>query len=372
MAKSRDPIDELSNQAEEMPDGPAKTAILEEAVRMADTHGDLPRAFEIRQELITSATFGGQPDVAIVHFSWCLAQFDEDPERFDEHDLLWKYKWIVAVLPNFPQISRKEIERILDDIEERYRCYGSTMHSIYNKRRSVAMDMGDVKAAKKAHAKMRKTRRDSLSDCKACIADEMVVYLRFLNQNTRAVNEGIKLIKSNLCCSEVPDTTYSLLLVPLLKLHRAKEAMKYHQIGYRLNARDPDRLAAVNRHIEFLALTDNFADAVKLVQKHLPMALSTVDQHNRFEFYRVAWLVFERLRESGKDSIKLRMPANFSLALEGGKYQTDQIAKGFHDLAHEIALRFDVRNGNDFYRRKLTDTTKLKKYATPFPIAPQK
>ena len=199
------------------------------------------------------------------------------------------------------------------------------------------------------------------------MVDELVVYLRFRNQNLRAVTEGIALLDSNLSCAEVPDVTYGLLLVPLLKLNRAEEAMTYHQKGYPLNARNPGRLGAVIRHLEFLALTDNHTEAVKLLQKHLPVVLATVDLHNRFEFFRVARLIFERLNESGKDSVKLRLPNDFTLMHPDGHYQTASLASAFDNEAQAIALRFDARNGNDFYQRKLTELEKLKKCAIPFP-----
>ena len=45
-----------------------------------------------------------------------------------------------------------------------------------------------------ADAKVYQTPRDPLSDCPACVVDELVVYLRFRNQNLRAVTEGIALL----------------------------------------------------------------------------------------------------------------------------------------------------------------------------------
>ena len=39
---------------------------------MADTCGDIEVAYKIRQDLIAASSFGGQPDLTLVHFSWCL------------------------------------------------------------------------------------------------------------------------------------------------------------------------------------------------------------------------------------------------------------------------------------------------------------
>ena len=89
-------VEELLDQAGELPDGPSKLALLEEAVRLADVHQDVALGDEVRSDLIRVAKFSGYPEKALVAFSWRLAQADRDPDNFPEKDLLWEYKWIAG------------------------------------------------------------------------------------------------------------------------------------------------------------------------------------------------------------------------------------------------------------------------------------
>jgi hypothetical protein len=78
--------------AEGLRDSPEKVAVLEEAVRHADSAGTLELQYGAREGLAEAAYFGGAPDKAIVAYTWCLAQFDRHPGRFNEWRLLWRYK----------------------------------------------------------------------------------------------------------------------------------------------------------------------------------------------------------------------------------------------------------------------------------------
>src|SRR5437868_4533443 len=160
----REQIDELLAQAAEMRNGPAKMALAEDAVHLADYHNDVEAGFDARLEYVSAALFAGMPDRMLVAFSWMLAQFDRNPDSFDSHRLLWQYKWVVNALPDFPQITRAQIEEMFADMERRYREFGASMQSIAFKKRGVACKMGDWEAAAEANRAMASLRRDELSD----------------------------------------------------------------------------------------------------------------------------------------------------------------------------------------------------------------
>jgi len=156
--------------------------MLEEAVRIADTLEDVRLAYRLRDDLLQAATFAGRHDVAIVAFSWCLAQFDRDPSIASAHDLLWKYKWVVNNARQFPEISRARLFELLGDMERRHREYGSTLHAYWLLKRSLHQSMGDPEEAAEAHKIYRKRRRDYLSDCIACVAHKDCSYQRSRRQ----------------------------------------------------------------------------------------------------------------------------------------------------------------------------------------------
>ena len=109
---------ELMNQAWQM-EGAARVMGLEQAVSLADSYQDVELGFSVRQSLIEAATFSGYPQSALVAFAWCLAQSDQDPERFADADLLWQYKWIAHSLYSFPEVSWQQVEDTFKDLARR-------------------------------------------------------------------------------------------------------------------------------------------------------------------------------------------------------------------------------------------------------------
>ena len=124
MADHTAKIEKLMDEAEGLKDGPAKAAILEQAVAIADTHQDVKLGYAARKKLLPACLDSGQPDLMLVAYSWCLAQCDRDPSQFNLDDILWEYRWVVSEMTTFPTISRPQIEDALADITRRYQAAG--------------------------------------------------------------------------------------------------------------------------------------------------------------------------------------------------------------------------------------------------------
>ncbi len=367
MSDHLDQIEDLLEQAAVLEMGPAKVALIEEAVRLADLHGDATAGFNARLELIQAATFAGQPDLTLVAFSWCVSQCDRDPEQFPERELLWKYKWVIDELPLFPQISREQIEKMLDDMAVRYQRAGSTLHAVGTMRRTVGQVMGDRAMAEAGHKQMEQTRRDWLSNCPACVTDGAIDYHLFQGQYREALAAARPILKGGQCCAEVPHRTYATLLEPLLRTGRLEEAMDYHVKGYRMIARNPKFISQFARHIVFLTLTENLPRAVKLLEKHLPDALKTTGVAWQFDFYLAGLLLAERVQEQGRQQVRLRLPESLPQG-KLGRVATVELAGWFRAQCQDLAARFDARNGNRWFSQRIEELQDLKKLATPHPL----
>lgn len=120
----RDPIHEVNqllDEATELSMGPARVAMIERAVRIADGIPDDELAFGARMELVTTATFAGMPQRSLVAFAWLLGKCDAEPDRFDVEDLLFPYRWIVEDVPYLIDVSAERVDALIDDMEARYR-----------------------------------------------------------------------------------------------------------------------------------------------------------------------------------------------------------------------------------------------------------
>jgi hypothetical protein len=365
-----DQIEELHDQAMACADGPARLALLEECVRIADAHHDIVVGDSIRGDLIKSATFTGAPEKALVAFSWRLAQCDRDPEEFDETELLWEYKWIADSLGGFPQISRQQIEEMLEDMTRRYQRCGASLRPIHKLRCTLAQDLCDRKAARTFFTQWKRTPRAWPSDCPACDQNSMARFAAASGKDEEALELAAPILNGSMSCAEIPHATLAHVLLPLVRLEREAEAMSLHHRGYRLISGNRKFLPEAAEHLVFLVLTDNLAKAVKLFEKHLEWALSATDLKARFEFYGAVRFLLEQLATAGREKARLKLPEHFPAWQESGEYEVAALRKWFDEAAAELAARFDARNGNDGFTKALRNVRRWKKHIRPCPLRP--
>ncbi len=364
----REQVEELLGRARRMRYGEAQVMTLEEAARLADTHGDVELAFEVKDQLIDAATFGGFPDKALVAFAWCRAQSKKDPERFSPDSLLWKQKWVVGRLDDFPHISLEQIRGALDDIEQAYARVNAGRRSVMKLRYQTARDMGDEAAAEKYWAQWVLAPRDFLTDCRACDLDDEIDHHIDRGEYARALEKARPILVGRSACAEIPHLTYGSVLYPLVKLGRLEEARDCHLRGYPMISRNRDFLAAVGEHVEFLALTDNLSRGLTLFEHHLGWALDHASWRDRFTFHAAASFLLSRLVAEGRETVSLRLPKAFPLHERKGAYTTEALHGWLEGQAQEIAARFDARNGTSHFQRLLERTRGLERDISPFPI----
>jgi len=363
-------VERLLEQANDLPHGPTRIELCEEAVRLADSHGDLPLAFRARDELTTAASMGGRPDLLIVGYTWCLSMFDRDEDSgISVFQLLWKMKWVVAAAPRFPEIELATVHKMLDDMERRFRDHSGSIQPVVGKRRSVALMTGDNAEARRAHKEFMRLPRSFLSDCQACELNSLANYWMDMGKRTLGIRKAEELIVSGRTCATVPESTYADLLLPMLRVGRAKEAMAYHHRGYEKSRRSSIPLETCHwgDHIAFLALTGNDARAIKLMETHMPEVESGHDPLSTLSFLRNMMVAVDCLAER-KAKIKMRLPAESSLANSTGEYVLADLAKSLRSRVLELSRQFDVRNGNDDYVDAAERALKIKKKAVRVPL----
>jgi len=214
---------------------------------------------------------------------------------------------------------------------------------------------------------MEELPKDDLSDCPACEIDERVGFSIYCGNDERAVELALPLFDGGNKCATVPLRTYANLLLPLVRLGRQKEALLYHRRGYQLISANQSFVDNVADHLIFLALTENFSNAIHLVEKHYLWTETNRDVLSRFRFFRAAWLLFEMLAER-EGSVNLNLPKSFPLYSAAGNYDCAQLAGWFKQKAEALAMRFDERNETDFFLRTVAETPLLKELSGPFPL----
>lgn len=364
-------VTELCERAEALPPGDAKVRALEEAVRLADTHGDVGLGYDLRDTLIDAATFGGSPDKALVAFAWCRGQQKKDPQRFDPEPMLWKQKWVVGRLDEFPHISRKQIADALDDVEQSFAKVDAGKRAALKLRYQAARDMGDDAEADRLWDAWLEAPRDHLTDCRVCELDDELDHHVDKGEWAQALRKARPILEGRQACAEIPHLTLGTLLYPLFKLERLEDARACHVRGYTLVAKNREFLSTVSEHLEFLVLTDNLSRGLTLLEKHLGWALEHPSHRDRFSFYTAAAFLLERVGAAGRNEVSLRLPRAFPQYAADGGYATRGLSDWFHTQARDTAARFDARNGTDRFAKLLARNQQLAKEARPFRIDAQ-
>ncbi|TYP69531.1 hypothetical protein [Paenibacillus methanolicus] len=336
---------ELMMEAEQLPKGEAKLAILDEAVRLADSAQDVMQGYQARVQIVETASFSGFPLRALVAFSWLLGQWDKHEDAFNTFHLLWYYKWVLNKASHFPDITMEQIESLLADMLERYRAYGYSDRTYHHYRFRIAMQCGDREQAMEHYEAWTALERDDLSDCKPCEQHQLVKYWAFMGDDERAFEAAEPMISGRMKCSEVPHFTFAALLLPAYRLNRVDDAEVLQKKGHRLIAGNKDFVEAFGDHIAYLTRID-VKKARDVFERALPLAVHHEDPFEKMMFDSSAAGLLKRMAASGYP-YKLRLPASHPLADQAGDFE--KLARWFEDGATATAASLDRRNGNEMY-----------------------
>jgi tetratricopeptide (TPR) repeat protein len=349
---------ELWDKADEMPDGHGKILLLQEAARLADSQNDIELGYDIRNDIIEVGIFSGYPLDAIVAFSWCIAQFDKNPDEFDPYDLLWQYKWVLSNIDSFPEVPMDKIIELFEDMKKRYKEYGASMGPYYSIKCGFYQRIGEKARAEENFAKWIKEKRDDLSDCHACELDDQIDYYVFIKDYDKALKLFQEMLSKRIGCAEVPHITYSKFLIPFLEMGRKDEAQSYHEKGYGMINKNRTFVHQLGDHLLYLAIT-NINEAVTLFQKHFSWAFETTQVLARFNFYLTSWILFERLKKAGHNNPKINLKGESNIFDKHNLKDISDVIGWFEDKTRDLATKFDKRNGTDYYNNVITNSMNL-------------
>ncbi|MEV6205827.1 hypothetical protein [Kitasatospora sp. NPDC051914] len=368
MSRTEQELQELYRSTHGMPAGPAKFAALEEVIRHADALGLVEFAFGVRMSATSVFQHSWVPSRAFLTFSWCLAAYDREPERFaghHEHTLLWQFKWMVYSVQQFPDVPLGRTLDLLDDMERRYRRGGHSMHAVLQHRGLVAESLGDLEQAQDFYEQMALTRRDGLSDCSGCVPSSQVRTLVALGRDEEAIRIGEPARRSG--CTEQPQWINSELLLPYVRTGLGEQAAEAHRSAYRRIRDNPHHLGELASNVLFCVYSGNLGRGLDLVERHLSWLDRARTPFAEMEFAAAAAAVLSAVEAGGEGASTLRFPA-----VEGRRRPDARVA----DLAAElraralsVAARFDTRNGNTYQSTRMREWMNAGPIGEPTPLS---
>ncbi|MFN8076879.1 MAG: hypothetical protein U0Q15_15875 [Kineosporiaceae bacterium] len=330
--------------AEDLPYGPARTALVEDVVAEADVVGDLPLAVEARLDLVTAYTFGGEPLKRLPVFAWLLARHDERPfEGAHRHRLLWQYKWLTTGATDHPDVPLEVVLATLEDMERRYRDAGEPPGPVLGCRYRVHAHLRGAAAAQAEYDAWVRAARSRLSDCRACEPTQRVRHLAELGRHDEAVAEALPVLSGQVACAEQPASMIAHSLPSLLLGGHAARAATEHLRGARQTRHDPSGLDLWAAHVSALTRAGRLQRAVDLLVERLHEIDAPPTPRAGMTLAAAAAALCARLVEQGwgEQVLTPRQAGTTVPAAATAAALVDPLTR----LARAIADRFDARNG---------------------------
>lgn len=345
---------DLVQTARGLPHGPARVALYEEALRLADASGEDRLGYLVRAELIDACTFAEREDLLPVLLAWNLAHFDRHEGELSPNAILSLYFRVMWWLPLFVEIPRAQVLDLFADLERRVRRHGESPWRYHRYFRKGMQSLKDTAAARPSHEYLQANapppdERDEFSetsgDCR---------YLIDCERHAEAVARAEPLLASRRTGVVEPQQLVAALLYSYLRVGRRAEADGLLTWAVRLIRKDGKQYpGAWCDIVRYLVLTGQFAPAKRALEEKLPLMFAPTSRVSRCDWARAGLLFAEGLRRSGESFVKMRLPAGAPPADGRGRVGVAELAGWFRAEAEALGARYDARNGNDWWARHI-------------------
>ena len=353
----------------EMDYGEAREKAIRAELDKAIEKQDAESALKLYYVFMEENTFHGNDYNGILLFPEYTAFFEKHSELWDEynHDLMWAYKWAVGNLNNFWQLPLEQIEKMFEQYWDFCKRFNYNPRSYYHKIIELMLDDIYVEnenptfngmTIQEAYKKFLLTKRDAMSDCKACETDMEISYiLKVENDTEKALKKAKPIFDGVLNCSEIPHVTYTDFSEHYFLKGDLAEADKYAKKAIRLILRDfgNDGSLISSKSICLAALA--YSDpkfGFNILKKCLPYTVNNNNGHEMFNFNRAAYFLMKNIENAGIEEIRLKLPyRNEDIYNEDNLYKVSELKDLFYNRAKDIADKFDKRNGNSIHNELL-------------------
>ena len=310
----------LLAEADAVGPGPAQVALVEEAVRVADAHGEERLAFDARKRLFNAALAVRRCDLAGVTFAWCLGWFDARPDRPADPGLLWDYRRVILAVSNFPEVGRAELLRMTDDMGRRYAAAGYSPRRVHLTRMKLALDLGDEALARRAWADwaaaphgLMEGRWDDLDE-----AD----FLTFVGDDAAALALAERVLRTYDGDDWRRAVAAGHALLPLAKAGRPDEAAALYRRLARWERPPAGDAWTWSMRLAFLAATGNAGAGLAFVRATWPRVLGHVDPLGQLHYDLAALGLFAAL--GGRETVPVELPDGRRTAAEAPRLAAPQ------------------------------------------------
>ena len=342
---------QMEAQFQTLGTGSARLAGIRSAIREADAWQALRWQFRFRYDYLKESVFSGDRYYAMIVFPELTALYDDHPKLQEDEQvsyyLLIAFKWIVEAAPEFPQISREEIEGYFRMFKQRLLEQGKSL-SIYYMKRCLFYLHVDRDLAAANFYRFLDAPLDDISDGKALWYDQQAMFYLSVGQEEAAKKAAKPIFEGRMKSNALPQATYHDFIRYYLRHGRYEEALHDAAvIEGRVNG-DPYYLDILGTLLSLAAVTDP-AHGAALFNRNYPLYLASKNP-----FLTMCFAIGSaHLLDALPDPSLLRVPhsAPICKAVQDGDIRS--CALSLRESASELAARFDARNGTQDFMNML-------------------
>lgn len=325
--------------------GAPRLRAIRHAYQEADTVHDLKWQFTFRFDYLKESIFCGDRFCAMVVFPDMLSLYDnninlqEDPQI--SFHVLVAFKWIVEAAPEFPQISKEDIDAYFRLFKKRLIQQGYSLSIYYMKHQLFYMHC-DPSIAAADFYRFLDAPLDVLSDGLALYHDQQAMYYLTLGQEEKALEAAKPIFDGKMRSNALPQATYHDFLCFYLKRGDYEQAVYYAEFIEPLVDKDPYYLDIIGSLMTLYSLVDK-EHGIQLFSRNYPVYNASKNPMLRMRFEMGAYVLFKNCKQE-PPAAQLVLPKTSMLFPIFEQQNYAGMSVHFERSAAEWARKFDIRN----------------------------
>lgn len=326
--------------------------LLKEAIKIADSNNDLDWGYELRTNLIDKyAETSRSPKEYFIYFAWLLNTEDVNPILFDSKYTLTLYPWMLSSMCNTVDISKEQIESVLEDYKIRLEKNGYNLKGYFESLVYWEIFKGDQTAASMYYEEYVKFSATNTRLSEYALFLKMRIELMSDNLD-KALWYAKDIINPLTHHSSIKLFTYSLLTFYLAKNEdsRALEMFNEAEKEFKIvtDSKSSASIMAIADMLFYMARYDK-EKAWNYFLEYVPYTVSLEDDTN-LSFCEKILPLFE---EGG--SRALDIPNQLPYYSPKGIYNLKDIYDYYLNTSKRLSKQFDERNGTNTFTKELNE-----------------
>ncbi len=326
---------------------------IREAIAEADQRHLLAWQFRFRYDYLEESIFCGDRYFAMIIFPEMLSLYEKHESLRQDarttHDMLFCFKWIVEAAPEFPQISKQEIDSYFRLFKKMLLEHGKSLSIYYMKHCLFYLHVDKAIAAADFYRFLEEPL-DDISDGKALYYDQQAMYYLTIGEEEKALEAAKLIFAGKLKSNALPQATYHDFIRYYLEKEQYPHAVHYAFLTERRVVCDPYYLDIIGTLMSLYSLT-KIPDGLRLFSIHYELYLHSKNPMLKMLFAIGAYHLFRVIEEEKYHELLEQMRVARDDALL--KQPPSRIAEFFYHTAEEAVQKFDARNGTDDFSHML-------------------